>query len=257
MVTRAVIAAALAVSVLAANPASAQDEYEVEGQQQVGTRFLQEPETVEAARARKMQKKVARCVYSSNEAEVEELLAKSDFHRIDFEALGVEAESLFDDLDVSRCIGRAMRDDEYRMHMRFPHSTMRNLLAKEAYLERNRVPLTLPSDAPDRLDNRYSMDGIYPPTVVIAEMGDCITRNDPAGAHEFLAQRPSSSGETEAFDKLIPTIGRCLKTEQEEVTLQISLMRQIVADALWSRFHYGPQAAAPASATASAQGAGK
>ncbi len=39
-----------------------------------------------------------------------------------------------------------------------------------------------------------------------------------------------------------------MNTDQEEVTLQISLMRQIVADALWSRHHYGPQLASATSA---------
>jgi len=233
---------ALALAALAAQPAavSAQDAAEIEGEQQVGTRFLQEPESVEAGRARQMQKVVARCSFSRNKEETTELLAKSDFFQIDYDALDTDAEEVFEDFNIDDCIGRAMRQSEFKMYMQFPHRTMRNLLAEEAYLHYQRDPIAGDLLEPEQLGNRYRMARFYPPTQAIFETGDCISSTAPETAHALLDSRPTSDEESEAFADLMPVFEKCMKSSETEVKLQISIVRQLVADAMWARMYYAP-----------------
>jgi hypothetical protein len=234
--------------------ASAQDLPEIEGEQQIGTRFLQEPESVEAGRARQMQKVVARCSFNRNKDEATELLAKSDFFQIDYDALDTDAEEVFEDFNIDDCIGRAMRQSEFKMYMQFPHRTMRNLLAEEAYLHYQRDPIAADAIGPDELGNRYRMARFYPPTAAIFSTGDCISRTAPETAHALLDSRPTSDDESEAFEQLLPVFGTCMKTGEKEVKLQISMVRQMVADAMWARMYYAPLVSGDESAD-EAQGA--
>jgi len=229
-----------------AMPASAQrydGELENPDRSQIGSRFKRASETAGEIETRRLQRRVARCVYDRHEELSDKILAHSSFGRIDFTAIEVDPDDLFDALDVDRCIGRAMKHNTYSMHMRIRFSTLRNLLAEEAYLEANDDPLTLDAATPALLTNRYLYDSMSKRDSAIANMSDCLVHADPAGSHAVLAELPGSDGEGEAIEALSGALGKCLGSGAS-TGVSGSMIRQVLADGLWSRSHFGTDGAA-------------
>lgn len=230
-----------ALTCLLSQPAAAQVEPGAfnEGQQ-TGTRFQREPETVDAAEARWLQKRVAICTYNRNRDETDELLANSNFYQIHFDQLGYSNEEFWDDFEISYCIGRLMRNDDNRtlsMYMQIPYSTLRNLLAEEAYLRDNDEAPVITADAPQDIAARFGGERVHPQISTMAALADCVVFNAADTAHEVLESRPGSNSEEEAVDALGPVIAQCANSS-DTLTISTSLVRQMVADGLWSRAHY-------------------
>ena len=233
------LAAGLAV------PASSQnDDFERErdrflkAESQIGTRFKQEPEAASETDARQMQKRLARCIYYGSRKEIDVLLANSDFDRIDFDATEFESETFFDDVNFGRCLGRAMKHSQYKIYASMQYSTLRNLLAEEAYLHANKDAPIREEGAPTLIATRFAVLNDNPRAGALAEVSDCISYRNASAAHEFLDSVPGTSGEDEALDNLYPTIVTCLDTETPP-NLSRSLVRQMIADGMWSRSHHG------------------
>ncbi len=214
---------------------------------QVGTRFLREPETADAAEARYMQKRVARCVYDRNEDEVRELLANSNFYSIDFAAIGYESETFFEEFGVRSCIGRLMRRADnrtYQMYMSIQYSTLRNLLAEEAYLGDYGAPAVTGNDAQQDIAERFAGERVHPQISTMAAMVDCMTFHAGDAAHALLSARPGSDEEVAAIDVLGPVIAGCANTSETELSIPTSLIRQMAADGMWTRSYYAAGGAA-------------
>ncbi|RIV88758.1 hypothetical protein [Aurantiacibacter zhengii] len=221
-------------------PAHAQDSAENNNGMQVGTRFERAPENATAAEARWMQKRVANCVFNRNRDAVREILANSNFYSIHFEQFGQDPETLFDDLEVNYCIGRLMRGADnrtYHTYMQIQYSTLRNLLAEEAYLQDFDGPPQVGA-SPQDVAARFDGMRVHPQVSTMAGLADCLTYNAPEEAHAMLKARPGSGTEAETVDALGPVLAACANSDDETLTIQTSLIRQIVADGLWSRSHY-------------------
>ena len=226
---------------LFASPAHAQDTSENNNGLQTGTRFERAPETVDAAQARWMQKRVVNCVFNRNEEEVRALLANSNFYSINFDAIEQNADNLFDDLEIDFCIGRLMRganNQTYHTYMQIQFSTLRNLLAEEAYLsDFDGPPQIRPGDA-QYVAGRFESTRVHPQVRVMAEMTDCMTYQASDLAHDLLRARPGTGGEEEVIDALGPIVASCANTSEAELSVPTSLIRQMAADGLWSRSFY-------------------
>lgn len=226
---------------LAATSAQAQVPDENNASMATGTRFKKAPESPDAAKGRWMQKRVANCVSNRSKDEVRKLLANSNFYSIDFEQAGFEAETMFDDLGVSYCIGRLMRGADnrvYQMYMQIQYSTLRNLLAEEVYLQDfDSPPAIVPGSAPD-VAGRFDGRRVHPQISTMAALADCLTFNAPQASHDLLEARPGSGKEEGAIEVLGPIVASCANTSESEMTVATSLIRQMAADGLWSRGHY-------------------
>jgi len=238
---RTLVALGLLIGMCA--PAMAQDNVDrmMEPEIQTGTRFKQAPETAQEKEARDLQKRVARCVTYRNKKQVRQLLINSDYDRIRFEEAGIEPATMFDDLDVGDCLGRAMKHSTYRIHMRMPLGTLRNLLTEEVYLMDNKKPMQLASDAPKYLEVREAERRLGPRAGVLAELADCVTHTDIAAADELLRNRPGSEGESEALEALYPAFAQCGLETSEDSNLDKSMIRSVLADGLWARSYYGSE----------------
>ena len=230
------IFAAAALWAASTGQIGAQDEGSLDPEAQIGSRFKQAAETAQESDARMMQKAIARCVVELNGKSVRTLVAHSDFRSIDFEAAQQEPDTLFDDLDVGFCMGKAMKDSQYRMLMRMPVATLRNLLAEEVYLRDNKVALVAQNGVSQLVERHKGRESMPVGTAMMSDLADCISFRAAGPAHDLLASRPGSKSEGAAFDALAPTLGACMEG-QGEVTLQRSLLRQVVADGLWARSH--------------------
>ena len=204
----------------------------------IGTRFKQEPQTASVSDARQMQKRLAKCVYYANKDDANALLVNSDFDRIDFDAIDTDADELFDKLDFGRCLGRAMKQSQYKVYATMRYDTLRNLLAEEAYLYQNKQAPTRESDAPTLVEARFEDKTASPRTRVLAEVSDCISYRNPQGAHEFLDTTPGTSGETKAYEKIYGALLTCLETD-EAPDLDTTMVRMMIADGMWARSNYG------------------
>ncbi|WP_271077737.1 hypothetical protein [Aurantiacibacter sp. MUD61] len=229
-----------------ATPAIAQEieRGEFGEEQMIGTRFEREPETADAAEARWMQKRVANCTFNRNREESVELLANSNFYQIHFDALSYSDEEFWDDFEINYCIGRLMRGADNRnlsMYMQIQFSTLRNLLAEEAYLRANDDPVVIAPGEPQDIAARFDGQRVHPQISTMAGLADCVVYNAPDTAHELLESRPGSGDEGEVVDALGPTIAACAGSD-ETMTISSSLVRQMVADGLWSRSYYSAAA---------------
>lgn len=243
--TRAALLGAVVAGLFVSAPVFAQDEdWERERdrflrpESQVGTRFKQSPETAEESDARQMQKRIAKCVFYRNKDDVRALLVNSDFDRIDFDAIESDPDTLFDDLDFGDCLGRAMKHSQYKIYATMRYSTLRNLLAEEAYLKDNDEASKLSEGAPKVLTSRFAFENGGPRAEVLAELSDCITYRNLPAADAVLRERPGTDDELEALDALGTTLVTCLDTE-DPPEFSASMVRQLIADGLWARSHYG------------------
>ncbi len=252
------LASLVAVSVVLPGTAMAQveDFPDNNSGMQTGSRFSRAPETADQAEARWMQKRVANCVWNRNEDEVRRLLANSDFYQIDYAEAGVNSDTLFDDLEVGYCMGRLMQGVANRtlqMYMQIQYSTLRNLLAEEAYLNDFDGPPVIAPDHVVDIAARFDGQRPHPQVRTMAAMADCVTFNRPQAAHDMLRARPGSGREQEIVDQLGPVIAACANSREDELTIASSLVRQLVADGMWSRMHYGSSTAAEVEPVASEQ----
>ena len=226
--------------------AQAQDPDENNNGMETGTRFEREAETASATQARWMQKRVANCVFNRNKDEVREILANSNFYSIQFDAFDQDPETLFDDLNVDFCIGRLMRGADNRVHhtyMQIQYSTLRNLLAEEAYLQDFDGPPSIDSATPQDVAGRFNGMRVHPQISTMASLADCLTYHASAQTHDLLRARPGSDDEEEAITALGPVIVSCADTQEQQLQIPTSLIRQMAADGLWSRSYYGSTAA--------------
>lgn len=201
---------------------------------QVGTRFLLEPESVDAQTARYLQKRIANCIYNRQEETVERLLANSDFYQIDYDAVGIAPDSLFDDLEMSHCMGRVMQGRYRELYMRFQHSTIRNLLAEEAYLATVDARSVSEDVADSEIPDRFGSRRVHRQVSQMAELTDCIVYGASGAADAILRSRPGSDEEMEAIGQMVPRFVECADSN-EGLTVSPSLLRQMVADGLWAR----------------------
>lgn len=205
---------------------------------QIGTRFKQAPETASAADGRQMQKRIAKCVYYGKKEELNTLLANSDFDQIDFEKTGFDRSDFFDQINFGRCLERAMKASQYKIYMRIQYSTLRNLIAEEAYLYATKDAPTRAEGAPTKIGQRFAVKQGGVRAEVLAEVSDCVSYRNPALAHDFLETTPGTSKETDAFEALAPTLVTCLEADSMP-NVNTSMVRQIVADGMWARNYYG------------------
>jgi len=205
---------------------------------QTGTRFLKEPETASASEARYMQKRVARCVFDRRKSKVRDVLRNSNFYEIDFDALPYEMNEMFDELGFASCLGRLMRGADnttYQMYGSMRYSTLRNLLAEEAYIEDFDGPPAIgPTDTQD-IASRFGGARVHPQISVMASMADCVTFNAAQASDDLLRSRPGSKREDEAVETLGPVFATCANSSEPELSISNSLIRQIVADGMWTR----------------------
>lgn len=209
---------------------------------ETGTRFAREPETADEAEGRWMQKRLAMCVFNRDEDLIREVLANSNFSYIDFDALPVEPDNFFDEIDFDHCMGRLFRgasNRTYHLSVQMPFSTLRNLLAEEAYLRDYGEPPVIEPTTPQEVWGRFQGSPAPRQVAVVARWGDCLTHNAPDAAHELLDSRPGSGSEEEALNALTPVFETCIGDAGGQQSISTSLIRQIAADGMWSRSYYG------------------
>ena len=208
---------------------------------QTGTRFKMAPETPTQGKAREMQKVIARCVTYRNKKLVREILAKSDPSQIAFGELSVGSKDLGEKLKVGECMSRAMSASTIRLHMRFNYQTFRNLFAEEVYLMDVKEPLVIAEGEAEKLENRYFVGGMANPMAeTMSTMADCISFRAPNEADGLLRTRPGTAGEREAAAMFLPAAGQCFG-DIAEGDIDVSMVRKIAADGMWSRHHYRTQ----------------
>lgn len=235
---RVACSALAAASLPIAGFAAAQDYRFPEEESAIGTRFMKQPENAGRDEARELQKRVARCSVYLNKELSRDLLANSDPVRIDFAGFDADPGTLMDDLDIGECIGRAMKHSTYQMQMRFQYATLRALIAEEVYLMDNDRPLTLPSDSSEFIEARKGARSLHPRAEGIAKLADCIVYNGTTQSDALLRSTIASKDEDAAIEALYPALMKCGLGGEKEVALDYSMLRQVVADGLWSRSYY-------------------
>ena len=231
---------AFIVSVAMSAPAYAQNL--PSSQSQIGTRFKQKAKTADANEARIMQKNVARCVLYRNKKLTREVLENSDPVSIYFTQMGTDGETLFDDLDVDHCLARAAKRSTSKIYMTIKFRTLRALLAEEAFLMDNKKPITLAPDGEEYIAAREDRAGLHPSAVAMAKYADCIVFNAVDHSDALLRARPGSAKEEAALTALYPTLSKCELVDDEEATIDQSVVRMLVADGLWSRAYFASKA---------------
>ncbi|RGP40660.1 hypothetical protein BPTFM16_00947 [Altererythrobacter insulae] len=237
---RCVLFSALAISV--AVPASAQ----LDPEAATGSRFLQDPATLDPDLVRQMTKDFGECLYDGREKQSDALLAASDYLAIDYENIGDASKMLSDRKFLNFCLGRAMTVRQRKVGMTISNKAIRTALVEAAYLDQYRdrdEPIELPESAPEVLPNRFFVEGeSVDDARAIASFSDCIVLNAPKEAHVIVHTDPASKEERAAINEIVPALGGCLPSGRE-MELTLESIRAMVADGLWARSYYGPMLA--------------
>ncbi|MDJ0642057.1 MAG: hypothetical protein QNJ15_04505 [Erythrobacter sp.] len=228
----------LVIAACITTPAHAQLEREAT----TGSRFLQDPNTVDPKVVRKMTKDFGKCIFDGRAKQSLSLLAVSDYRSIDYSQLGEAGEFLNDKKFMEFCLRRAMTANQRKIGIRISNSVIRSALVEEAYLDtykKRNEPIVLPADAPEVLPNRYFVAGpTYDDARAVASFSDCVVYNAPAEAHAIVHTKPASKEERQAINAIVPALGACLSAGSE-MALDVPSIRAFVADGLWARSHYG------------------
>lgn len=229
------IGIAAAATALACAPLSAQLKPEVP----TGSLVKQAPTKVSSKDARFIQKEVARCIISHARPKAEAVLVHSDPASIDYAGAGIDAKKAADALWLSECLGEAATLDMNAISMRIPTPLLRNLLAEELYLSGNSKPISIPQGGQESVARVYvTPESQRGAALALADFADCITFADPADADALLRTGPATADERAVVGRLMPALSACVVAGQN-LTLTPGSIRSVVADGMWSRYHYG------------------
>ncbi|MXP42379.1 hypothetical protein GRI75_12085 [Altererythrobacter soli] len=235
-----VVGLATAAAVLLAAPAIAQ---QPEPYKRTGSRIAKPVEQLDAGGARQMLKGVARCVYHDQPDTVERYLRSSDPLAVDYASFGIAQADVIKEFDLPACMNETKAAFQLRTSMRMSGPAFRVALAEEAYLGRHTDALKLPADGPEMLTNRFFVQAAsMPQAQALGAFADCVVFHAPAEADDMLRTAPGTKAESDAARALVPALSECLVAGRE-VRLDEKGIRDIVADGLWSRSHYGQTAA--------------
>lgn len=212
--------------------ALAHDEYRRDDGSQVGTRFKQKPKVADEARQRMQTNYIALCVLKSVPDRVDWFLRNSD----DKEYVKPKgSHSIGTYLVIDQCLGDTMNDMTLESTFFMSTSSIRGLLAEQAYLAARPAYQAAPEGAVVPARVFVATGDELPFAQGLAQFEDCIAQTDPAGADALMRTKPASSGELAAAQALAPTLGTCLPKGQT-LSFTAQNVRSIAAEALWQRF---------------------
>jgi hypothetical protein len=224
---RAVSVAALVLTLT--SPASAQ----LRPEGKTGSIAANRPDLLRAADAAVVRKSFARCIYYSSKKTAASYLEHSDLEAVDMNAAGIR--DRVRDFKMESCLSNEVNNSENALAMRSSATTLRDLLAEEAYLAKNHsVPASAATAEPIAF-RPVATDTNPTATQGLAMFADCTVRHDTAGADALLRTVPESPREQQAAAALAPAMGACLMTGQN-FALKPANIRALVAYAMWSRF---------------------
>ena len=219
----------LFAGLVAATPASAQ----LRPETQTGSLVAARPQAADPERAALVRKSVARCVYHAATPKVLALLEHSGIESVDAEGAGIK--DFVRDLKLDTCLSDEVGFDENALGMQISQPTLRDLLAEEAYLAKNRAAPQVPATANPLSIQPASAAKQNASALGITAFSDCTVRRNTRGADALLRTPPSSVAERQAAMALAPDMGACLVAGQK-LSLKSANVRALMAYAMWSRF---------------------
>jgi hypothetical protein len=203
---------------------------------QTGSMIPVQPKAVAKKDAGFISKGMARCLYRGATPQALALLENSDSVTVDLAA--AKLKNIVKDLRMERCLGDQAGFDQSALSMRTNPPLIRDMLAEEAYLARNRTAPTLPP-SPAPLAAKFASTGASLLEAQRMEsFTDCAVRKDVTGADALLRTTPASDAERNAARALAPALGGCL-VQGQNVKLSPGAIRAFIAYAMWRRFVRG------------------
>ena len=191
------------------------------------------PDVLSAVDAAVVRKNFVRCIYYSSKKTSASYLEHSDFEAVDMNAAGIR--DRVRDFKMESCLSNEVNNNENALAMRLSATTLRDLLAEEAYLAKNRLAPASAAGAEPIAFRPVATDSNPTATQGVAMFADCTVRHDTVGADALLRTVPESPREQQAAAALAPAMGACLMTGQN-FSLKPANIRALVAFAMWSRF---------------------
>ena len=211
------------------SPAHAQ----LKPEQQTGSIIPAKPAALAAKEVAEVRKRFAQCVYARARPKAQALLASSDIATVDMQASGIQ--DIQRELDMEECLGDQFRLDDMAMALTLGPDVLRDLLAEEFYLARNKSAPSLASNATP-LEFKPAASNRNPQTALaLMTFSDCTVRRDVAGVDALLRTAPRTPQERQAAAALAPALGSCLVAGQQLV-LKPANIRALMAYAMWARF---------------------
>ena len=223
---------------LAASSARAQLEPTVE----LGSRIPTKPTKIADSSASVIRKNFAHCVFSTQKAHALRILDYSDPSSIDYAGAGTSKTKLASYLGMENCLVKNASGLSSQIGIGFPASTLRAMLAEEAYLATYATVPTLRAGSKESVDRTFaSQESELAAARSLGRLADCVVYNGLEGADALVRTIPSSGAELKAARALAPAFGQCL-VEGQVVELKPVNMRAISAEGLWVRFAPAPTA---------------
>jgi hypothetical protein len=198
------------------------------------------PKPVGAKDTGVIRKRFARCVYRTATVKVTALLEHSDAVTVDTAAANIK--DISGDLGLDRCLGAQVGIDASAMEYRLQPAFLRDLLAEEAYLARNRIaPAALPEPVAPNADRFVSTGDRLVMAQSMTAFTDCAVRKDLLHADALLRTVPASDAELAAARAMAPVLGACL-VQGQNMKLSPKSVRAFIAFAMWNRFGRGTSA---------------
>jgi hypothetical protein len=212
---------------------------ELQPEARTGSLIVRKPQVVDPRKSALALKGFAKCVYQTKRKFVESLLDHSDPITVDFNATGFSSSEFSKSLLVEECLRREIKAEQAALEYKFRPISLRARLLEEAYLDKFPRTPDAPAEGARVVDRKYVSAGTdLPRALALGEFSDCVVFKNSAGADALLRAQPRSEQELAAARLLGPALGACLVLGQKLV-LRPPLIREIVADGLWTRYVKG------------------
>lgn len=232
--------AACALLAVVGGTASSTANAQLKPQIQTGSLIPVKPTSVDPKTAAVVKKNFARCVYAKAPAKAQLLLEHSDMLGVN--TYGTSLTDYNKDFGMENCLSKQVGDNQDALGYKFSPLILRDLMAEEAYLAKNKVAPTLPAEPTPLAATYVSVGDALPRATAITAFVDCVVLRDVAHADALLRTVPASNAEHDAAAALAPALGACL-TQGQSMVLHADGVRSMIAFGMWNRFgREGPHA---------------
>ena len=174
----------------------------------------------------------SKCVYRRDRTQALDLLGKTDYGFVNFEQVGLENEKAARIFGFKDCLTRVADSYGSSVGLRWNAATLRSWIVREAYFDRfpDGPDWAKPGNVVDERTFPLSQDN--PQVQALMDFADCVVAGNPNAADYFFRTPSGAEEESDAIQKLAPSISPCLPNG-EQAKINPAALRIWLGEALW------------------------
>ncbi len=173
----------------------------------------------------------AACAYESSPELAARIIYETDYGFSSFEQFEVSPADIFEELELSDCLGEAVRRSGRSIQMGLRPGNLRFMMLQHDYFARfpdGASWVATFTEAPERVLPLSANNSLVRSSLFFA---DCVVDSDPVAADFYYRTEGEGDLEDEALEQLMPSLGPCLP-EGSQIELSPYSLRVLLGEGL-------------------------